>query len=291
MTISRSRLPDKFSKEYRDLSVWRRMRGRWRKTRQALESASYRRTNRVLRVHSERAIKAYSLSLPAEFIPGEETFFPDPRWYFNEHDLQADLIELYRHEYRRAIRVSVGLVDSHVKEMSKHREEWRSLARVRDAFPGEVQEEMTREFTESRSNFLGGVAVGVATMWAASVSTALAASTIIMSRRDFEMKVRKRSGEVNRGKAKQVARTENAVAVGHARDRVYHSDDLFEYYVWSSVVDTLTRHSHAEINGQRIRKGELFDNGLRYPGDPSGPPDEVNNCRCDYFAVPAEAEV
>lgn len=49
---------------------------------------------------------------------------------------------------------------------------------------------------------------------------------------------------------------------------------------WLATLDNRTRHSHEEINGDQVNVDDKFKNGLRYPGDPEGEPDEVYNCRC-----------
>lgn len=49
---------------------------------------------------------------------------------------------------------------------------------------------------------------------------------------------------------------------------------------WMATLDTRTRDSHAEMDGERVDWDDKFSNGLEYPGDPSGPPEEVYNCRC-----------
>lgn len=49
---------------------------------------------------------------------------------------------------------------------------------------------------------------------------------------------------------------------------------------WLATNDNRTRHTHEEINGDQVDIDDTFDNGLRYPGDPEGEPDEVYNCRC-----------
>lgn len=54
---------------------------------------------------------------------------------------------------------------------------------------------------------------------------------------------------------------------------------------WGAILDGATRSSHAELDGVRVKNGERFPNGLRYPGDPSGRPEEVWNCRCRADAV------
>lgn len=54
---------------------------------------------------------------------------------------------------------------------------------------------------------------------------------------------------------------------------------------WLSAIDKHTRDSHMAVNGQIVDIGEKFSNGLEYPGDPSGNPAEVYNCRCCTVAV------
>ena len=49
---------------------------------------------------------------------------------------------------------------------------------------------------------------------------------------------------------------------------------------WIATNDDRTRESHAELDGQTVDQDEEFDNGLQYPGDPNGDPEEVYNCRC-----------
>ena len=54
---------------------------------------------------------------------------------------------------------------------------------------------------------------------------------------------------------------------------------------WISTNDSRTRHSHAALDGSIVDQDKKFDNGLMYPGDPSGRPDETWNCRCTVVAV------
>ena len=53
---------------------------------------------------------------------------------------------------------------------------------------------------------------------------------------------------------------------------------------WLATLDSKTRGSHRELDGQRIKVGQKFVNGCRYPGDPEGPAHEVYNCRCTLVA-------
>lgn len=54
--------------------------------------------------------------------------------------------------------------------------------------------------------------------------------------------------------------------------------------VWLATLDGRTRHSHRQLDGQKIKVGKKFSNGCRYPGDPEGPPWEVYGCRCTLIA-------
>lgn len=49
---------------------------------------------------------------------------------------------------------------------------------------------------------------------------------------------------------------------------------------WDAALDGRTRDSHARVDGEIRELDEKFSNGLMFPGDPSGRPEEVINCRC-----------
>lgn len=49
---------------------------------------------------------------------------------------------------------------------------------------------------------------------------------------------------------------------------------------WDASLDKRTRDSHRDVDGEVRELDEKFSNGLMYPGDPSGRPEEVINCRC-----------
>lgn len=54
---------------------------------------------------------------------------------------------------------------------------------------------------------------------------------------------------------------------------------------WIATLDGHTRSSHRMVDGDVIKVGDKFKNGLEYPGDPKGRPEEVYNCRCRTVAV------
>lgn len=49
---------------------------------------------------------------------------------------------------------------------------------------------------------------------------------------------------------------------------------------WVATLDGRTRDSHKMMDGETRPVGDEFSNGLMFPGDPSGDPSEVYNCRC-----------
>ena len=54
---------------------------------------------------------------------------------------------------------------------------------------------------------------------------------------------------------------------------------------WIATLDSRTRDSHRGLDGEEVPYDEDFSNGLEYPGDPSGAPEEVYNCRCTMQSV------
>ena len=50
--------------------------------------------------------------------------------------------------------------------------------------------------------------------------------------------------------------------------------------IWIATLDGRTRHSHALLHGTKKDADGYYKNGLQYPGDPDGEPEEVYNCRC-----------
>lgn len=88
-------------------------------------------------------------------------------------------------------------------------------------------------------------------------------------------------------RAKTIARTETAAALNYAK-HWYATEVAQRFGValtkrWSAINDSRTRFTHALAHGQKKLLNEPFEVGsglLMYPGDPSGPPQEVINCRC-----------
>jgi HK97 family phage portal protein len=55
---------------------------------------------------------------------------------------------------------------------------------------------------------------------------------------------------------------------------------------WLATRDGRERESHANIDGEKQNKEDLYTNGLLFPGDPNGDAEEVIQCRCtETYAV------
>lgn len=59
---------------------------------------------------------------------------------------------------------------------------------------------------------------------------------------------------------------------------------------WMATLDHYTRSSHAHLDGEKVDIDKKFANGLQYPGDKDGRPEEVYNCRCTMIAYFPEYE-
>jgi HK97 family phage portal protein len=85
--------------------------------------------------------------------------------------------------------------------------------------------------------------------------------------------------DIERSKSITIARTETAQAFGGGRYNAMLQTGIV-FQEWITSRDTRVRESHADIDGEVVGVGERFSNGCLYPGDPSGPLEEIINCRC-----------
>lgn len=93
--------------------------------------------------------------------------------------------------------------------------------------------------------------------------------------------------EMNKTQAIRSARTIVTGAENKGRQDSYaraEADGIVLQKEWLATNDGRTRHSHAMLDGAIVDQDKKFDNGLMYPGDPSGRPEEVYNCRCTLVA-------
>ena len=101
------------------------------------------------------------------------------------------------------------------------------------------------------------------------------------------------TGETNMKAMTRYARTAMTSAQNGGRMEMLHRAQgmgIQVKKVWLATLDSRTRDSHQHLDGKKADVDKKFDNGLMFPGDPSGPPAEVYNCRCtliyDYEGFP-----
>ena len=93
--------------------------------------------------------------------------------------------------------------------------------------------------------------------------------------------------KMNKTQAIRAARTIVTGAENKGRQDSYaraEADGIILERTWLATNDSRTRHSHAVLDGETKPIDTPFSNGLMYPGDPSGRPEEVYNCRCTIVA-------
>ena len=89
----------------------------------------------------------------------------------------------------------------------------------------------------------------------------------------------KRFDQLETWEAKRIARTEIHNSHNQGVMKIYDEVGV-EYTQWIAATDDRVRESHEEINGEIIRLGDTYSNGLEYPGDTNGDIEEWINCRC-----------
>lgn len=99
-------------------------------------------------------------------------------------------------------------------------------------------------------------------------------------------------------RATVIARTEAVGALNAGRNdafKVAEQDAGIDMVkVWLATEDSRTRPSHRAADGQRVPMGANFTVGgssLAFPGDPSGPPSEVIQCRCTMLLMEPDEDV
>jgi HK97 family phage portal protein len=90
--------------------------------------------------------------------------------------------------------------------------------------------------------------------------------------------------DVERMRARRIARTEVAESFNGGRFATMKEAGI-EKIEWLSARDNRVRDSHVDVDGEVIVLGDRFSNGLLYPLDPAGPPEEIVNCRCVSLPV------
>lgn len=145
------------------------------------------------------------------------------------------------------------------------------------------------DFVKSRANQLAGNVTD--TTYAAiqdALSEGIAEGESIP---DLSARIRHVFDVASTSRATTIARTETISAYNGAAASVASSygNDVVAGQEWIATRDSRVREQHAERDGERVPIGEPFSGGLAYPGDPSGDPGDVINCRCTVaFLTPDE---
>jgi HK97 family phage portal protein len=93
---------------------------------------------------------------------------------------------------------------------------------------------------------------------------------------------------ISEGRAMTIAQTETTGAYNFGTLETWKQSGLDIEKEWLSAHDDKVRDSHVAMDGKRARLDSTFPNGLMYPGDPSGQPEETINCRCSMLSARSE---
>lgn len=98
--------------------------------------------------------------------------------------------------------------------------------------------------------------------------------------RQLTDRIQKLFDDADSYRAGRIAQTE-VISATNKTHFLYYSGAGVEKKSWMTVHDAKVRHSHLAAEAQgAIPINENFSNGLSFPGDPSGPAEEVIECRC-----------
>lgn len=154
-----------------------------------------------------------------------------------------------------------------------------------------VDEQTVRRLVQKRPSLMPyypkkkAVARGIDLAWGRRQIKAQITSSILQGESipDIAKHLMQRVQEMNRASAVRTARTAVTSAQNGGRLASYEKADQMGVKVrkvWVATKDMRTRSSHQHLDGETVDWDEDFSNGLRFPGDPSGKPEEVYNCRC-----------
>lgn len=107
---------------------------------------------------------------------------------------------------------------------------------------------------------------------------------------DLASRLQRNIPEMNRNSAIRAARTAVTGAQNGGRQDSYDAAVKMGIELekrWLAALDGRTRHDHAAADGQTVAEDEPFTVGgekLMYPGDASGSPWNIYNCRCTMIA-------
>lgn len=99
------------------------------------------------------------------------------------------------------------------------------------------------------------------------------------TRPELVKRIKDTYGDMEAARATTIARTEVHHVTQYGTLEGYKHAGL-SIKIWVTVGDGSVRDSHAHQDGEERPMSTPFSNGLMYPGDERGSPEEVVNCRC-----------
>ena len=97
-------------------------------------------------------------------------------------------------------------------------------------------------------------------------------------------RVKKVFGQAETYRAVRIARTEIAEVENQATEHMWAESGVVEEKEWLHGGGGLDpRPEHVRMNGERVKIGERFSNGMLRPGDPAGGSGNVCNCTCSLL--------
>jgi SPP1 gp7 family putative phage head morphogenesis protein len=150
--------------------------------------------------------------------------------------------------------------------------------------PWKLPPEKAMQFLQERENLMKGIADEIHKEIMDSIAQGMADG---IGAAGIAESVKKKFNEISNGRAKTIARTETGAAYGFARQASLEATTI-QYKQWLATPDARCRPSHVAADGQVVPMNVPFKVGgasLMYPCDPSGPLDEIINCRCVQLAV------
>ena len=99
--------------------------------------------------------------------------------------------------------------------------------------------------------------------------------------------VREKFNSISKERATTIAQTETAAAYGYSRDKAMKAVGI-QFKQWLTSGNENVRATHLAVEKLTVPIDQAFRVGgadLMFPGDPSGPPQEVINCHCIQIAV------
>lgn len=140
------------------------------------------------------------------------------------------------------------------------------------------------EFLAARENLMSNVADEVHAKIEQTIQDGFLAGDPI---KDIAAAVREKFSDISKGRSLVIAQTETSAAYGFARDEAMKGAGV-QFKQWLTSGNENVRPSHLGAEKQTVAIDEPFHVGgaeLMFPGDPSGPPEEVINCHCVQIAV------